>query len=169
MSGEVFRLQRIIEISKTYLQAESHRIHFKQIEIPSINNWISDFVIESNLSMQCQFLRADQRLKTDPFWLKFILSNLVQNAFAHGKEPVCIRLENRKSNLRITVEDQGSCDFQSLDQMTTAFVKSSRSKGMGLGLNIAKFIVEEWGSEIEFSNSPTSFTLSLGSSGVRMG
>jgi len=32
----------------------------------------------------------------DPFWLKFILSSLVQNAFAHGQEPVCLAPEQQK-------------------------------------------------------------------------
>ncbi|MGZ6392823.1 MAG: sensor histidine kinase, partial [Pseudobdellovibrionaceae bacterium] len=88
ISTEAFRLQRILEISKTYLQAESHRVHFNYMEIPSVNNWVSDFVSENNLSVQCEFLSADRELLADPFWLKFVLSNLVQNAVVHGKAPV---------------------------------------------------------------------------------
>jgi len=161
LSEEVFRLQRIIEVSKTYLQAESRRIQFKSVEIPSINNWISDFIGEFDSQIICELLCVDQKIEADPFWLKFVLSTLVQNAFAHGKEPVCIRLKGGEDGLKIVVEDQGDCEFNSLKQMSEAFVKSSRSKGMGLGLNIAKFIVNEWGSEIRFSKSPTSFTLFL--------
>lgn len=161
MSTEAFRLQRIIEVSKSYLQAEGRRVQFRVVEIPSINQWICDFVSESNLNIQCELLAVDQAINADPFWLKFVISNLVQNAFAHGAEPVFIRLRASRKGLKIVVEDHGVCEFNSFRQMSDAFLKSSRSKGMGLGLNIAKFIVNEWGSEIKFSKSPTAFTLSL--------
>ncbi len=161
LSTEVFRLQRIIEVSRTYLQTESHRVNFKYVELPSINQWIEDFAAEINPDVRCELLNRDQAIKADPFWLRFILSNIVQNAFMHGKAPVIIRLENGKGELKIVVEDQGACEFQSLNQMTDAFAKSSSSKGMGLGLNIAKFILDDWGSEMHFSNSPTKFTLLL--------
>lgn len=161
LSTEVFRLQRIIEVSKTYLQAEGRRIQLNCTEIASINAWISDYISESTLRIQCEFLKEDRKIVTDPFWLKFVLSTLIQNAFAHGKEPVFIRLKHQKEKLFIAVEDQGECEFGSLNQMSDAFVKSSRSRGMGLGLNIAKFIVDELGSEIQFSKRPTSFAISV--------
>jgi len=159
VSTEVFRLQRIVEVSRTYLQAEGGRIHFNSHEIPSINHWIADFIQDSQLNIQCEPLQQDQGFRADPFWLKFILSSLVQNAFAHGAEPVCIRLENTQGNLKITVQDQGQCEYKTLSKMTEAFAKSQKSKGMGLGLNIVKYIVDEWGGEFQFSNEPTSFTL----------
>jgi len=159
ISTEVFRLQRIIEVSKTYLQTESHRVHFNYIDIPSINSWVSDFASEINPDVCCELLPNDQSIKADPFWLKFILSNLVQNAFLHGKPAVFIRLNDKDGKVKITVEDQGKCEFNSLNQMTDAFVKSSRSKGMGLGLNIVKFILDDWGVDIKFSKLPTSFSL----------
>jgi len=163
ISTEIFRLQRVVEVSKTYLQAEGSRIHFKAVEIPSLNQWVEDYVAETGLSIQCELLQKDQSLATDPFWLKFILSNLVQNAFAHGAEPVKIHLDNAKGILKISVQDQGKCDYNSLNKMAEPFVKSQQSKGMGIGLNIVQHIVDEWGGEIHFSKNPTSFTLSLDS------
>ena len=160
-STEIFRLQRIIEVSKTYLQTESHRVHFKYVEIPSINNWICDFAHETNRNVQFQLLPLDQSVETDPFWLKFILSNLVENAFNHGQPPIYIRLARNNNQIKITVEDQGECEFTSLQEMTGAFAKSQRSQGMGLGLNITKFILDDWGTKILFSKSPTAFTLLL--------
>ena len=159
MSGEVFRLQRIIEVSKTYLQTGSHRVHFNCVEIPSINSWIADFAAETKAELQTQLLSKDHGIKADPFWLKFVLSNFVQNAFLHGKSPVCIRLNNLDGKIEISIEDQGTCEFESLNDMTDAFVKSNRSKGMGLGLNIVKSILDEWGVELKFSKFPTSFSL----------
>jgi hypothetical protein len=165
VSRDVYRLQRIIEVSKTYLQAEGNRIHFNFTEVLSANEWITDFVndLETDIQnkIEVQLLSEDRSFKADLFWLKFVLNNLVQNAFFHGKAPIFIRLECVENKIKITVEDQGDCEFDSLEQMTEPFVKSGRSKGMGLGLNITKHIVDEWGSRISYSSKPTSFSLEL--------
>ncbi|HWU44446.1 MAG TPA: HAMP domain-containing sensor histidine kinase, partial [Bdellovibrio sp.] len=135
MSSEIFRLQRIIEVSRNYLQTESHRVHFKYVEVPSINPWISDFVEETHADVRYELLPKDRSVWVDPFWLKFVLSNLIQNAFLHGEPPVTIRLDAHGDSLKVCVEDHGDCEFGSLKEMTDAFVKSRRSQGMGLGLN----------------------------------
>lgn len=161
LSTEVYRMQRIIEVSKTYLQTESHRIQFNNADIPSVNNWIGDFILDSNKEISCELLPEDHNLIVDPFWLKFILSNLVQNAFIHGKPPVVIKLQKSKTQLRILIQDAGENEFESIEQMTEAFVKSPRSQGMGLGLNMILFIVKQWGARLQFSKNPTVFTLIL--------
>ncbi len=161
MSTEIYRMQRIIEVSKTYLQTESHRIQFNNADIPSINNWISDFIADSGREISCELLSEDHNLRLDAFWLKFILSNLVQNAFLHGDPPVVIKLQKNKTHLKILIQDAGKNDFESIDQMTEAFVKSPRSQGMGLGLNMILFIVNQWGARLQFSKNPTLFTLTL--------
>ena len=161
LSAEVFRMQRIIEVSKTYLQTESHRIKFNNVEISSINSWINDFILDLNKDVSVEMLNEDQGLAVDQFWLKFILSNLIQNAFIHGKPPVVIKMQKNKTHLKILIQDNGQNEFDSLEEMTEAFVKSSRSKGMGLGLNMILFIVNQWGAKLQFSKNPTVFTLSL--------
>lgn len=160
VSSEVYRLQRIVEMSKNYLRAGSHLARFNLARIPSINAWITEFATELDPRIHCQLLKEDQAIEADIFWLKFILENLVQNAFAHGNEPVSIKLAQSRGRIYITVEDQGVCEFNSLQEMSEPFVKSSRSKGMGLGLNITKLIVDESGGKLDFAKYPTSFTLS---------
>lgn len=159
ISSETYRLQRIIEMSKTYLQSTEEK-RFQPVTIPSINTWIEDFAQDFDPRIQCELLPKDRDFSADPFWLRFVLANLVQNAFAHGKEPVRIRLSH-KNHLQIEVEDQGSCEFESLSTMTEAFVKSQKSSGMGLGLNITKSIIQEWGGSLKFRPSPTSFTFTF--------
>lgn len=161
MSSENYQLQRIIEVSKTYLQTKNHRIHFKKVEISSVNSWISDFISESKLPIRYDFLKEDQKIIMDPFWLKFILSNLVQNAFLHGKPPVFIKINIQKNRLSIAVEDQGICEFDHFKQMTETFVKNSQSQGMGLGLGMVQSIVRELGGKMTFTQKPTTFTLVL--------
>jgi hypothetical protein len=161
LSTEVYRMQRIIEVSKTYLQTESHRIQFNIVEIPSMNHWISDFILDMNNEISLEALPEDHNLFIDSFWLKFILSNLVQNAFIHGKPPVVIKLQKNKTQLKFLIQDHGKTEFESIEQMTEAFVKCKRSQGMGLGLNMILFIVNQWEARLQFSKNPTQFTLIL--------
>jgi len=161
MSTEIYRMQRIIEVSKTYLQTESHRIQFNPVEIPSINVWIGDFIAESGKEILFEELSEDRGLVVDVFWFKFVLSNLIQNAFIHGKPPVKVKLQRNKSRLQIFIQDEGKNEFDSIDQMTEAFVKSPRSQGMGLGLNMILFILNQWEARLQFSKKPTTFILSL--------
>jgi len=158
LATETYRLQRIIEVSKNYLQTSSGRLHFNWIEIASINTWIADFISELDLRVECRGLSTDRSLRADPFWLKFVLSNLVQNAFSHGKSPVRIHLKEHCKQIQISIEDEGTCNFSSLQEMTAAFVKSPMSGGMGLGLNITNNIIEAWGGKMHFSKNPTAFT-----------
>ena len=161
LTSEVFKLQRIIEISRTYLQTSQGKIQFRHHKIDSINDWFQEFVSVFNSKIQVEFLSIDLSLCTDVFWLKFILSNLLTNAFHHGAEPVIVRLKNKRNKLLITIEDQGVCAYKSLSHMTEPFVKRTNSQGMGLGLNMVWFVVKELGHELQFSSPPTSFTLIL--------
>jgi signal transduction histidine kinase len=161
ISAEASRLQRIIEMSKTYLQSTSKANRFNYHEIPSINEWVQEFASDLDPRIHCELLETDRAVKADPFWLRFALANLVQNAFLHGKEPVSVKILNSGSGIVIAVEDQGHCEFDSIGVMTEPFVKSTKSEGMGLGLNITHAIVKEWGGNLQFQRSPTSFALAL--------
>jgi signal transduction histidine kinase len=161
LSSEVYRLQRIIEVSKTYLQADAGRIAFREQKIESINAWISDVASELEIPVQLELLGGDCAVTADPFWLKILVINLLQNAVFHGAPPVTVRLWIKNKRLQITVKDHGTCEYHSLEDMSDAFVRRPGSQGMGLGLNIAKLVASEWGGELSYSNRPTSFTLSL--------
>lgn len=162
MSTETFRLQRIIEMSRTYLQpGTDDTSRFKWTHISSVNTWLYELASELDPRVQCALLKIDRSIEADIFWLRFVIANLVQNAFAHGKEPILIRLSEVSGHIRLSVEDHGICEFESLREMSKAFVKSSTSQGMGLGLNMASAVIREWGGRLEFSKQPTSFALNL--------
>ncbi|MCM2280804.1 MAG: hypothetical protein NDI61_03045, partial [Bdellovibrionaceae bacterium] len=55
-SGEVYRLQRVIEMSKTYLQSSSRATRFNWVKIPSLNDWLMEFCEESNLHLKYEVL-----------------------------------------------------------------------------------------------------------------
>lgn len=168
LSSEVFKLQRIIEISKTYLQTQGHKIHFNPVSIPSINFWVGEFIeTYTEEGVVCEYLTSDVSIYADAFWLRFILSSLLQNSLHHGKKPIFIRLKSNEKSLIISVEDQGQCEFKTLAEMTNPFVKRRGSHGMGLGLNIIQFIVDELKAQLSFESMPTRFNLVIKFSGSR--
>ncbi|MGZ3774394.1 MAG: sensor histidine kinase [Bdellovibrio sp.] len=159
ISSDVYKLQRIIEISRNYLQATNGTIQFNHHKIISINECIQEFLENQYPDVLFELLEQDLTVTTDLFWLKFVLSSLLENSFRHGSTPVVLKLKSEKSKIYFSVQDNGICTFRKLTDMTEPFVKSSKSQGMGLGLNIVDFIVREWGNEIKFMPNPTTFTL----------
>lgn len=161
ISADIFKLQRIVEISQCYLQSTNGKIQFNQHKLESLNNWVSEFMLTYWPRVKVELLDIDQRAVTDVFWLKFILNSLLENAINHGKPPVVLKLESGGKGISFIIEDAGVCNFEHLREMTQPFVKSTKSNGMGLGLNIVDFIIKEWGHSLLFKNNPTCFTLLL--------
>lgn len=103
----------------------------------------------------------DKSFYTDLYWLRYIINNFLENACQHGAAPITLGVCDENGILSIYVQDHGECEFNNLDQMTDPFSKSSKSKGMGLGLNITFNLIKEWGYSLEFYKAPTTFKLKL--------
>lgn len=110
------------------------------------------------------------RLLCDRNWLMEAISNLVKNALDHTEKGDCIRVEWRAfaSIVQITVKDNGSGIYpEDLHHIFKRFYRSRYSKdtqGIGLGLPLAKAIVEAHNGTIEADSilgSGSSFTMNF--------
>ena len=106
----------------------------------------------------------------DRSWMIEAISNLVKNALDHTGEGGCIRMEWRisASILQITIKDNGSGIYpEDLHHIFKRFYRSRYSKdtqGIGLGLSLAKAIVEAHNGTIEVDSvlgRGTSFTMNF--------
>ena len=106
----------------------------------------------------------------DRSWMIEAISNLVKNALDHTKEGDCIRMDwwVSASILQITIKDNGSGIYpEDLHHIFKRFYRSRYSKdtqGIGLGLPLAKAIVEAHNGTIEVDSTlgrGTSFTLNF--------
>lgn len=89
-----------------------------------------------------------------------VLANLIDNAFAHGAEPVVVTAveippgDLSPTHVRITVEDHGEgVDLEHADQLFERFNRGNRqtsSDGSGLGLALAREHVRFHGGSIRF-------------------
>jgi len=111
----------------------------------------------------------------DPIRIREVLVNLVANALRHtpggGRVTVDARLEPDRRRLKLTVEDSGAgIPAEQLPHIFDRFYKSKDSSGSGLGLTIARHLVQAHGGEIGAESAPGGgttlrFTLPLAPAG----
>ena len=113
---------------------------------------------------------ADVTLLCDRDWLSEALDNLVKNALDHtaAGDTIVLRWRRLPAAVQITVQDTGSgIDPADLPHIFKRFYRSRRSQdvqGLGLGLPLAKAIVEAHDGVIEVDSEPgrgTTFTLNF--------
>ena len=110
------------------------------------------------------------RLHGDPVLLEQVLVNLVINAMdameatPPGRRHITISSEARRNEIVIVVHDSGpGLPADLLGRLFTPFV-TTKSNGVGIGLAIARTIVEAHGGSISARNSPVGgaiFTITL--------
>lgn len=106
----------------------------------------------------------------DRDWLSEAIDNIVKNAFDHteSKASIYITWKALPSGVQIVIKDQGyGIHPEDLHYIFKRFYRSRFSKdtkGIGLGLPLAKAIIEAHGGAIEVDSEPgrgTSFTISF--------
>ncbi len=166
MSAEIYRLQRLTEKSKHYLQGAANKglVNFQFEKVESVEDLVYDVTIPvSERYEQDITVTIDNKVESfslDVYWFQIILKNLVENAFVHGQSPVSLNLWREKNNLFVKISDGGKTEM-SFEELTEEFSKGNKSSGSGLGLSIVNKVVKEWGGVMIFKNNPTSFTLRL--------
>jgi signal transduction histidine kinase len=92
----------------------------------------------------------------DPDKLAQVIGNLIENALRHGSGAVTVTVAARGEGAEITVTDEGDgIPAQALGRIFTKFWRGGSRGGTGLGLYIAKGIVEAHGGTIEAGRAPT--------------
>ncbi|RZF20925.1 hypothetical protein DAY19_13145 [Halobacteriovorax vibrionivorans] len=165
ISGEVYRLQRLTEKSKHYLQGANARgmLSFTYQELENPEDLIYDTIIPIKDTYLKEIdINIDLKgpVFVDFYWFQILIKNLVENSFIHGEEKHYINVFEKDKNFVIEVGDGGELN-KDLETLTSEFVKGSKSSGTGLGLNIIKNIVDEWGGKIELVKKPTRFIITL--------
>jgi signal transduction histidine kinase len=102
------------------------------------------------------------RVRVDSDRLSQVMDNLLSNAakFSPPGEIVRVSLSHRRGRLWVSVEDRGpgiATEFRSrlFEKFSQGGVKAARdASGTGLGLNIARAIVERLGGNIAFRPRP---------------
>ncbi len=85
--------------------------------------------------------------------IMYALGNIIQNAIFHSKETITVELDYNKTELKIFITDDGLGFAKDvIDKLGEPYI-SKNSQGMGLGIFIAKNLIENMGGNLNLYNS----------------
>ena len=85
--------------------------------------------------------------------INYAFNNIIQNAIQHSKAKVLVKIKKNLRNLSITIADDGAGFSRDiLDKLGEPYINKN-NKGMGLGIFIAKNLIENVKGKITFYNS----------------
>jgi len=160
---ELQRLNRVIDASKNYLKFDgsNHLLDASTQSVVSVNCLMENILEPYFDKVTYQPLLHDKSLRLDRYWVELCIKNLIENSLIHGKPPVILSILDDKDILVISIQDDGTTSFTSLDQMAIPFQKDHASRGLGLGLTIVQKVVAAMKGELFFKTKPTRFSIKL--------
>ena len=157
-------LSRVIEDLRTLSLAESGSLRL-QLQHTDLGELVRETVTlfaaqakEGQVNLRVDLGDETPALEVDPTRIREVLSNLVSNALRYtppGGE-ICVRIDRPgPDSLRVAVIDTGrGISAEDLPHIFDRFYKTSDSHGTGLGLPIAKSLVEAHQGEISAESLP---------------
>ncbi len=166
-------LSRLTDDLRTLSLAESGALQLKreQTDLVSLaQDVISGFQSQADSGgVHIQLLPpgGDVLLNIDPERIRQVLGNLISNAmrYAPRGSRVQVQISRSSGQATVSVADSGpGIAAADLPHVFDRYYKSADSRGMGLGLSIARYIVDAHGGQIRAESTPgggttISFTL----------
>jgi two-component system sensor histidine kinase BaeS len=160
-------LSRLVEDLRTLVLAESGALQLKKEPTDLavlIGETVSAFRTQANaagIKIDIQAGSGTQLLNLDPERIRQVLSNLIANALRYTPRDGAIHVgykitrSNGEKFAEVTVEDTGvGIAPDVLPHIFNRFYKSRDSSGTGLGLPIARHLVEAHGGRITAESQP---------------
>lgn len=120
---------------------------------------------QPNVTLTCALPDRPVMLPADPVMLREALTNLIDNAYAHGGPDlgkVHIAVETTTTIARITIADDGpGVTPQDIPRILARFGQGHTSAGSGLGLSIAEAVARRHGGTLQILSPDTGFTVQI--------
>ena len=82
------------------------------------------------------------------------IGNILQNAIQHAKKIIEVNISWKNENMKVEIIDDGNgFSKEILDKIGSPYISNNKKKGMGLGIFIAKNLIENINGEILFRNN----------------
>ena len=153
-------LSRLVDDLRTLALAESGSLQLKReptdlgLLIREVISAFESQAQEKEISIGLSLENIDD-MEIDPQRVREVLINLVSNALRYTPSQGVVKVGMTESgsgverSVRVTIQDSGpGIESADLTHIFDRFYKSSDSGGMGLGLSIAKYLVEAHGGKI---------------------
>jgi two-component system sensor histidine kinase HydH len=130
----------------------------------------ADLVASSAASVDASFAidasQAPSSFRLDPLRMQQVLTNLMENAAQNnrGESPIDVAIRAQRAGLDVTVRDRGLGIPAGEEERVFQPFHTTRAKGVGLGLAVARRIVELHGGTLTAANHPDGgavFTISI--------
>jgi signal transduction histidine kinase len=150
-------LTRLVDDLRTLAHSESGTLalHKEPTEIGVlVNDAVTSFSTEAagrNVTLDVQAASELPPMEVDPLRIREVLTNLISNALRHTPEGgrVTVAAATNLDAMVLSVSDTGSgIAAAELPKIFERFYKGRASRGSGLGLTIARNLVEAHGGEI---------------------
>jgi two-component system, OmpR family, sensor histidine kinase BaeS len=164
-------LARLVDDLRTFSLAEAGALQLKREPTD-----VAALIIETAAAFRSagdargvrieSLVNESNSVEVDPVRVREVISNLITNALRYSPNGGVVQIAYDGTTVSVT--DNGSgIPPEVLPHIFERYYKSSDSGGMGLGLSIAKYLVEAHGGTIRAENAPgggtsISFTLSQG-------
>lgn len=151
-----FLVQSLLKLSK--LDAEAVKFRYEQVEVKSIvdecikNTAVMAEILGVRLETDCN----DKFLNCDRKWLCEAITNIIKNCIEHSHNGnIKITADQNKLYTKISIKDNGSgITKEDLPHIFERFYKGKNSSddSVGIGLSLAKTIIEKQGGYISVSS-----------------
>ncbi len=149
------RASAIVDHVRNY--AKKHEKQSEEIKLTSLMSK-AGLGLELNNDKRIEFrVEGDPRFRADALEMGLVIRNLVKNAVeAIGDDPaghILVDLHTEKDHIVFTVSDNGPITSDEDIEKLLVPMRSEKSEGLGLGLSIARKIVESYDGTIEFARN----------------
>ena len=160
-------LSRLIDDLRTLTQVESDALKLRR-EPTDLATLVREIVAgyrsqsdATGVRIEMSLPEGELSLDVDPERIRQVISNLMTNALRYSPRNGFVKISISESSstaekrAMISITDDGpGIATEDLPHIFDRFYKSNDSHGMGLGLSIAKYIVEAHGGEIKANSEP---------------
>ena len=169
--GRVQELRRRVDDMLRVARSESGRLDLSSKRI-DLNKVVADAVGDETkpakrggVELKLEAVPGELAIMGDYDWLRQVMGGLIVNAVKNSPEKTVIRISvsQQLQNAVVAIEDRGrGIDPDSLPHVFVRFARAgggdnlqveTESDGFGIGLNLAKWVIEEHAGSISLSNN----------------
>ena len=159
---DILEINKLVSYFLLYHQSTMHELKCN-MENVNLSDWLSSVIRRYALSKIkitfTPFNTEDIVSNIDPNLLKHVIDNIMTNALKFAKENIIISLDVDNRNIKINIDDDGpgipKSEMKKLFEPFATLNKGQAfGKHIGLGLTIAKSIIELHKGSIVVSSSP---------------
>jgi PAS domain S-box-containing protein len=156
-------LQHLFEDVRSFAAAPKLKRHWQDLRSIWREAWneLSNLPAWRSAELKEDIAEIDPSCRVDPFYLKHVFRNLLENALACGANPVRVVIQCRPATLgetdalRLSFRDNGPGFPPEMRSRVFEPFLTTKAHGTGLGLAICKRIVEAHGGQIEANGDRT--------------